>query len=144
MKIKKKYVKKFTDLPEYEAGLKGYASLKEKTIYLVKDKSPKSTEYHEEYHLKKRHPIKPKSAEYFVKQEILANLYEYKKCGKPKRILFRLWGMSRELVSLYGITYKQSEPIIRRVVKSIDGIPTGWIKDLEIFKNEIANIKAGS
>ena len=141
MKIKRKYVKQYSDLPEYEKGLQGYSSPKDNAIYLVKDKSPKSTEYHEEYHLIKRHPIKPRNADEFVRQELLANLYAYKKCGQPKRILLRLWGISRELVNLYGKTYKQTLPIIKRVVRSEKGIPTGWLKDLDIFSEEINSSK---
>lgn len=139
------WLKNFKDMPkdlDLTTGSVGGYDAKTNTVYLVKGVSPKSTEYHEKYHAIKRHPNKPRNPSAYALQEIEANLYAYKQCGQPKRILMRLKGIYNDLGADYNLRGKQIIPIIGRALLVHKDIPSGWMKDFEELKKQANKVNA--
>lgn len=132
------YVSDVTKIPDYTNGSRGGYSPHQNKIYLVKGVSPEHTKQHELYHALKKHPAKPRNPQDYAQQEIEANLYAYRKCGDPKRILMRLKGIYNDLLTDYSISSSVALQSIKRAMGAVNaqrGLPLGWRNDyVELVK----------
>ena len=135
-----RYVKDFNDIPHNENGGKGAYSPWDNTIYLVKGKSPESTKYHETYHAMRHHPQKPRDPLAYAQQEIEANLYAYRRCGQPKRILMRLKGIYNDMLVDYDLGSSKTLILIRGAMHRVKGVPRGWHEDIIELQKQVARV----
>jgi hypothetical protein len=139
------WVDNWKDLPKHkgkgqegESGWIGTSSARQNKIWLVKGKATAETEWHERYHLKKRHGQGglPKRSRDFLVHEIRADVYAFNHTGNPKHCLPVLRALYRSVGRIYGIAPAQRLRDIRWAL--IQGkAPPAWMAD---FKNLEASV----
>jgi len=137
-----KWVGSYRDIPDYkkrgiDSKVRGYHDPRTDTIYLIRGKASRAIEQHEIAHSIKRDPDKPRSAKIFAMHEIRADLYSYKKIGRPLHIKGTLRGLYWDLRNMYGLEGWQSMKMIDEMIRTYAKmIPHSWIRDwVEIKKS---------
>lgn len=124
----------YKNIPRYnERGINsdttGYHDPRTGTIYVIKGKTPKSDIEHEVFHSKKRHPDRPRNPIDYVRHELEADLYAYRRTGNPKHIKRTLGGIFYVIhQELYEVDKRSALSIIRSVLYSL-GVPNAWKED---------------
>ena len=117
------------------SGLEG--ELRGGTIYLVGRRGGDLTEAHERAHVALGHwrhgDITP---EMYVKGELDAQLYTYKRLKKPKRLITDLRGILMSLEDTWSIPYREGLRLLSREFSSRKNIPVSWVKDLDRVRSE--------
>ena len=113
--------------------------LRGKTIVLFKGRAKDLTEAHERAHIALGHyRHKRFSPERYVRGELDANLYTYKKMGKPRRLIMELRGLLEDLEESWDMSNKEGLKFISQGFKVLgDKIPVGWSRDLERLRSEV-------
>ena len=102
------------------------------TIVLYKDRATKLSEEHEKAHIELGHLRKARiSPRELVAHEIEAELYTYRKMGRPLSIRRPMRGVIKELKEYWGIERREAIEIIRDVTKRFGNrIPKIWVRGL--------------
>ena len=135
-------VRSYKNIPHYkERGINsrttGYHEPRTDTIYVISGKTPQSDIEHEIYHSKKRHPDKPRNPVNYVKHELEADLYAYRRTGSPKHIKGTLRGILYAIHSeLYKVNARRAISIIRSVLYNLN-VPSSWRDDFKGLCSEV-------
>ena len=117
----------------FRSGLTGYHNPNTNTTYLIRGKSSKADEKHEEYHSIKEHSGHPKQYKMFVRQELEAEKYSYDQIGQPHRIVSVLRGIYNDLIlHEYDIEPPAAYETMKSEFARIDP-PMEWINDWKLF-----------
>lgn len=134
--VKVHEVKSYKDFPTDEDGtpqasyVKAVAYPSTREIFVVKGKTTEASKQHEIGHVVLRHGDGyPRNPEMYVKQELDATLYAYKKIGEPKHIRGRLRGWFNEVYARhYKIPHHQAWRIIENQLRR-SNVPSEWQQD---------------
>ena len=108
------------------------------TIFLVKGKASALTKAHEKAHIALGHyKHKNITPEMYVKGELDAQLYTYKRLKKPRRLILDLRGMLVNLKDSWDVSYKTGLKLLSKEFNSRDNIPVRWSKDLDKVRGEV-------
>jgi hypothetical protein len=113
--IRVKQLNNWREFPDNQGDSKTKAmgSPKKRIVYVVKGKTTQSEKLHEIGHIVKGHSNSWNyKANNYIKEEIEANLYSYKRVGKPSHIHGLLRGLLLDLIDHYKLSNKKSMQII--------------------------------
>jgi len=98
-------------------------------IYIT-SKTPSHSIEHEKGHYALGHDISgyPTQARTYIKEEIEANLYAYKRTGQPKGLYQRLLGIFVEVRDNYNVKPEYILDYMKEYLKKYD-VPDQWKKD---------------
>jgi len=126
------------DRPELSKDTEGEAS--GSTITLFRGRATGLTEEHERAHIVLGHTRKLGVTPFgLARREIEANLYTYKKLGKPRRLIMELRGIIADILDSWREIKEPREAlsIVESVfAKKSRDIPSTWKKDLERLRLE--------
>jgi hypothetical protein len=137
-------VKSYKSFPKDKDGARQDSSVKamafpsSREVYVVKGKTPESDKQHEVGHVVHRDsdnwPYKP---EVFVRSELRATLYSYKKTKAPTHILSKLRAIFNDLYSNhYGTSARESLSMIRKALRGLS-VPKAWLSDYQLLRQEV-------
>ncbi len=136
-KYKVKVVSSYKQFPKAgrDKDIRGYSDPKTGDVW-VKKGAPRYVVEHELYHSMKRHPDNPRNYKDYLKQELEADKYAYKRTKQPK-------GMVGELTSLFNgsipyIRKKQATPkqVVNYMKSNLKDSPKNWQKAVEIVRKK--------
>ncbi len=123
--------------PDEPGGVQGF--VEGKSIILFKGRADSLTEEHERAHIILRHHGSKKiSAQRYIRDEIEAFLYTYKRMKKPRRLITDLRGIIVSLDEVWEISYKDGVELVTREFRRVKGIPLVWKSDLSRIKAELS------
>ena len=109
-------------------------------IFLVKGKASDLTKAHERAHIAlghfKHRDITP---EMYVRGELDAQLYTYKRLKKPVRLITDLRGILLSLKDAWDVPYKRGLKLLSDEVGRRENIPVSWKRDLDKVRKEISD-----
>lgn len=144
-KVKTRYVSQEEinkHLREPHGHTQGWGSARE-GIVLVRKGSPEHVKLHEEYHVKAKHPNKPRSPKDFFNQELDAHLYSYNKVKAPQHIAGRQIAIFNEIDRVYKSPPSKTLKIMRSVINSRNDIPDTWKNDFSIVEKRYKEYQKG-
>lgn len=139
--IKVHQVKSFKSFPKDEDGtpqdrsVKAVAYPSKREIYVVKGKTSESDKQHEIGHVVHRDANDwPYKSEIFVRDELEASLYAYKKTGAPKHMLSRLRAIFNDLYrNHYKISAREALSTIGKELRRLP-VPKSWLNDYQLLR----------
>jgi len=137
-KIMTKWVKSYKDIPykDIDSSVFGFSDQKKRIIYAIKGKTSEADVLHEEYHIKKNHPDKPRDYKDFARQEIDSTFYAYKKTGQPYHIIKQLRAILNDIcINEYNANENEAIGFLKSYLFSLD-IPDTWKEDYKKIKKE--------
>lgn len=105
-------------------------------IIAIKGETKDHSIEHENYHVKKKHPSKPRDPLDYATQELEANLYAYDKTGQPKQICSRLIGIHKYLQDEYYLSPTKVYKLVTKAFFSVQGKPNGWSNSYERYSRK--------
>ena len=143
-----KWVKSYNEIPE---EIRKYNDVKpgddliglagnDGIIYLVKGRATDSTAFHEKFHIIYNHPRKERDPRMYVFHEIQANVYGYKKTGKPKHMLEQLRAIFNDVCyNIYDIDERKALILINSALSRTKA-PDSWRDDFVKLKGEVGEL----
>ena len=125
--------------PKREGTLKGIeGEIRGKTIVLFKGRASDLTKAHERAHIiLGHHKYKKITPEVYVRGEVDANLYTYRRIGRPRRLITELRGILWDLKDTWGVPLEDGLKIFSGEFGKRKDIPVGWRRDLERLSSEV-------
>ena len=119
----------------------GYYYEPTNTIYLIRKKSDATDKYHEIHHSIHHHSEHPRSPMEYAMRETSADVYAYKKTGKPAH---RLAGLIARYNALVKDEYNENPTNTLRYIKRAlkkTGAPETWMKDYEELVRRVQKVQ---
>jgi len=127
---------KWVQPEEVRSGLEGM--IEGGGITLVRGRADDLTEEHERAHIALgHHRHKNLTPEKYVRGELEAQLYTYRKLGKPKRLVLDLRGIVMSLEEDWGVSPRDGIRLLKQEFGKHKGeVPTAWKRDLTKLSKE--------
>ena len=110
----------------------------------LKEDKKRELVQHERAHIILGHPQEAHHPVEWLTHEVEANLYTYRKTGKPKRLLPQLRHWFGVMVDDAGMSGEEALDVLSRVFRRRRGIPRQWGDDLREVKKELGEVKSGT
>ena len=125
------------DRPDEPKGVEGL--VEGRTIVLFKGRVGSLTEEHERAHIiLGHHGCGRISPQKYVRDEIEAFLYTYRKLGKPRRLISDLRGIIVSLDEVWNIPFEEGINFVAGEFRRRRKVPLGWKRDLARIKEELS------
>ena len=124
------------DRPEIPKEVEG--QIEERGITLFKGRATTLTEEHERAHIILGHHLHRKlTPERYVKGELDAHFYTYKKIGEPKSVLSDLRGIVITLGEFWDVSESGVVELLKVGFGNKRGVPLRWKRDMSKLEEEV-------